>query len=77
MEVKFNFDNPPTLMYIEFSDEKGKYFQVYQNGELLEDVVGISLLHAENKYSLDFERAIGFTNEGSEETENQIDKKVE
>lgn len=76
MEQKFNFNSPPTLMYFEFSDAKGKYFQVYQDGKLLEDVIGISLLHAENKYSLDFERAIGFNNE-SEETDEKFDKEVE
>lgn len=77
MEHKFNFDSPPTLMYFEFSDAKGKYFQVFQDGKLLDDVIGISLLHAENKYSLDFERAIGFNNEGEEATDEKFDKEVE
>jgi hypothetical protein len=61
MELKFNTEQVPTLIYMEFDSEHGKDFVVFENGVMLKNCTGISLIHNENEYGLDLEREIGFT----------------
>ena len=66
MELEFNFEQVPSIIYMEFDSEEGKSFAVFQDGVLLKNVTGISLVHNEMEYGLDLEREIGFSNKGEE-----------
>jgi hypothetical protein len=63
MEFKFNMEQIPSIIYMEFDSEDGKSFVVFENGVLLENINGISLVHNESEYGLDLNRGIGFQNE--------------
>jgi len=64
MELKFEMEQFPSLIYMEFNSEEGKSFVVFQDGVLLENVTGIVLVNNEMGYELHLEREIGFLNEG-------------
>jgi hypothetical protein len=64
MELEFNFDHVPSIIYMEFDSKEGKTFAVFKDGILIKNVVGISLVHNRNEYGLDLEHEIGFSNEG-------------
>jgi hypothetical protein len=61
MELNFKIEQVPSLVYMEFDTDNGKSFVVFQNGVMLENCKGISLIHNDNEYGLDLEREIGFT----------------
>jgi hypothetical protein len=61
MELKFNIEQVPSLIYMGFDTEQGKKFVVFENGVMLENCTGISLIHNQNEYGLDLDREIGFT----------------
>jgi hypothetical protein len=64
MELEFNFDQVPSIIYMEFDSEEGKSFAVFKDGVLIKNIVGISLVHNQDEYGLDLEHEIGFSNEG-------------
>ena len=60
MEFKFEMEQVPSIIYMEFDSEEGKSFVVFQDGQLLENVNGIVLVNNEMGYELNLEREIGF-----------------
>ena len=62
MGFKFNFEfeQVPSIIYMEFDSEKGKSFTVFKDGMLMENITGISLVHNKDEYRLDLDREIGF-----------------
>lgn len=60
MEFKFEMEQVPSIIYMEFNSEEGKSFVVFQDGQLLENVNGIVLVNNEMGYELNLEREIGF-----------------
>lgn len=60
MEFKFQMEQVPSIIYMEFDSEEGKSFVVFQDGQLLENVNGIVLVNNEMGYELNLEREIGF-----------------
>lgn len=60
MEFKFNIEQIPSIIYMEFDSKEGKSFAVFKDGNLLENITGISLVHNESEYRLDLNRTIGF-----------------
>lgn len=61
MEMKFDTDQIPSIVYMEFETENGKSFVVFQDGILQENIKAIMLIHSQDEYALDFKREIGFT----------------
>jgi hypothetical protein len=64
MELEFNFDQVPSIIYMEFDSEEGKSFAVFKDGVLIKNIIGISLVHNQDEYELNLEHEIGFSNEG-------------
>lgn len=54
MEMKFDTDQIPSLVYMEFETENGKSFVVFQDGVLQENIKAIMLIHSQDESNFSF-----------------------